>query len=99
MALIPGNNHIDSTGNPGSQDRVILRMRRHIYIWQIGREYCGCLQKFKKLFNISKRDASPKLATAKNRPQFPNLVIRSNKREMPVLDSFQKATWRPFLFN
>lgn len=96
MALIPGNNHIDLTGNPGSQDRVVLRMRRHIYIWQIGCEHCGCLQKFKKLFNISKRDFSPHMGTVKNR-QFPNLVIRSNKRETPVPDSFQKAAWRPFL--
>ena len=90
IGFILGNNHIDLTGNPGSQDRVVLRVRRHIYIWQIGREYCGCLQKFKKLFNISKRDVWPKLATVKNR-QFPNLVLRSNKRETLIPDSFQKA--------
>ena len=57
IGLILGNNHIDLTGNSGSQDRVVLWVRRHIYIWQIGCEHCGCLQKFKKLFNISKRDA------------------------------------------
>ena len=57
IGLIPGNNHIDLTGNPGSQDRVILRVRRHIYIWQSGYEHYECLQIFKKLFNISKRDA------------------------------------------
>ena len=91
IGLIFGNNHIDLTGNPGSQNRVVLRVRRHIYIWQVGREYCGCLQNFKKLFNIIKRDVWPKLATVKNRPQFPNLVIRSNKRETPVPNSFQKA--------
>ena len=91
IGLILGNNHIDLTGNPGSQDRVVLWVRRHIYIWQIGYDLCFCLQKFKKLFNISKRDVSPQMTTGKNRPQFPNLVIRSNKRETPVLDSFQKA--------
>ena len=97
MGLIPGNNHIDLTGNPGSQNRVVIRVRRLIYIWQSGYEHCGCLQIFKKLFNISKRDAWPQTVTAKNRPQFLNLANRSNKRETPVPDSFQKAAWRPFL--
>ena len=97
IRFIPGNNHIDLTDNPGSQDRIVLRVRRHLYIWQNGYEHRVRLQIFKKLFNISKRDVWPKLATVKNRPQLPNLVIRSNKRETPIPDSFQKAAWRPFL--
>ena len=94
MALVPGNDQVRSTRDPGSQDRIVLRVRRQVYDWKSVDNRTERLQVVEQVVCLRGQDVRLEGVTSQHRPQLLDLIRRRDEHEVTTSGGSQQTSGR-----